>query len=238
MGVNLNILGITLARGGSKGVPQKNIRQLDGKPLIAYTIAPALESQYLTGYIVSTDCEDIAQVSREYGAEVPFLRPKEFSTDSASSVSALQHAVNWMEKEKGIQYDYIVEIMATNPFKTVEDIDGCIDLLVQKQADSVIAVHRLEDHHPARIKKIVDGKIRSFCVEEVPESRRQDLKPFAYIRSGSIYALSRDHLMVDNRRYGSEESYAWVLDEDNVVNIDTEMDFHIAEAMLAFKKDR
>ena len=94
----------------------------------------------------------------------------------------------------GQHYDFVVELMCTNPTKTVEDIDSCIDMLVKTNADSVIAVHKLEDHHPLRIKKIIDGRIVDFCLEEPLESRRQDLKPDAYIRSGSIYALKRDHL--------------------------------------------
>ena len=228
----IRILGLTLARGGSKSVPRKNIKPIVGIPLIAYTIAEALRSQWLTRYIVSTDDAEIQQVALEYGAESPFLRPEEFSTDTASSVAAMQHAVNWVEDQEGVQYDYVVELMCTNPMKTVEDIDASIEKLVETNADSVIAVHRLEDHHPLRIKKIVDDKIMDFCLSEVPESRRQDLKPDAYIRSGSIYALKRDHLMVDGKRYGSDDSRPYILLEEKAVNIDTEIDFLIAESML------
>jgi CMP-N,N'-diacetyllegionaminic acid synthase len=228
----MKILGITLARGGSKSVPRKNIRPILGVPLIGYTIAEALRSRFITRYIVSTDDEEIGQVSRRYGADVPFLRPSEFSTDTASSVGALQHAVNWVEQNEGIRYDFVIEMMCTNPMKTVEDIDSCIDKLVSTGADSVIAVHKLEDHHPIRIKKIVDDRIVDFCLPETPESRRQDLKPDAYIRSGSIYALRRDHLMVDGRRYGSAESRPYILPEERAVNVDTEIDFLVAEHLL------
>lgn len=228
----LKILGVTLARGGSKSVPMKNIRPLCGIPLIAYTIAEAKLSKLLTRYLVSTDDKAIQDVARKYGAEVPFLRPSEFSTDQASSVSALQHAVEWVEKDEKTQYDYIVELMCTNPLKNCDDIDKATQKLIDMQADSVIAVHKLEDHHPVRIKKIVDGKIKDFCLPEIPESRRQDLKPDAYVRSGSIYALSRKHLMNEGRRYGSEESYAHILPPERAVNVDTEIDFLIAEKML------
>jgi CMP-N-acetylneuraminic acid synthetase len=124
-------------------------------------------------------------------------------------------------------------MMCTNPMKTVEDIDACIEKLTTSGADSVIAVHRLEDHHPARIKKIIDDRIVDFCIPEIPESRRQDLKPEAYIRSGSIYALRRDYLMVEGRRYGSIESRPYILPNDRAVNVDTEIDFLVAEHLLS-----
>ena len=229
---NKNILGVTLARGGSKSVPRKNIRPLAGVPLIGHTVTEALKSRFITRYIVSTDDEEIRQVAIECGADAPFLRPAEFSTDEASSVSALQHAVAWIEDQEGVQYDYVVELMCTNPMKSVVDIDGSIEKLISTDADSVIAVHQLEDHHPARIKKIVDDRIVDFCVPEIPESRRQDLTPRAYIRSGSIYALKRNHLMVDGRRYGSIDSRPYILPAERAINIDTETDFMIANELL------
>jgi len=228
----IRILGITLARGGSKSILRKNIKLIDGVPLIGYTVKEALKSKLITRYIVSTDDEEIQQVAIKYGAEAPFLRPSEISSDQASSVDALKHAVNWIEKEEGIKYNYVIELMCTNPLKTVEDIDASIDKLLKTKADSVIAVHHLEDHHPARIKKIVDDKIIDFCMQEIPESRRQDLKPDAYIRSGSIYALKRNHLMVDSKRYGSENSRPYILPPERSINIDTEIDFLVAELML------
>jgi len=228
----LRILGISLARGGSKSVPYKNIKPIMGVPLIAYTIAEALKSNLLTRYVVSTDDEDIRNVAIRYGAEAPFLRPSNIATDTASSVSALQHAVDWIEKQEGLEYDFVVELMCTNPLKNVHDIDGAIGKLITSGADSVIAVHKLEDHHPVRIKKIIDDKIVDFCLPEVAEMRRQDLKPDAYVRSGSIYALTRDHLMLENLRYGSENSRAYILPSERAVNVDTEIDFLMAEKMI------
>ena len=230
--IEIRILALTLARGGSKSVLKKNIKPIFGLPLISYTINEALKSKYITRYIVSTDDREIQQIAIQYGAEAPFLRPVELSSDKASSVSALQHAVNWAENEEGNKYDYVVELMCTNPMKTVEDIDSSIEKLISTNADSVIAVHQLEDHHPARIKKIIDDKIVDFCIQEIPESRRQDLKPDAFIRSGSIYALKRDYLMLEGKRYGSENSRPYILPKERAVNIDTEVDFMIADLML------
>jgi len=234
--MGIKILGITLARGGSKSIPRKNVKPILGIPLIGYTINEALKSKYLTRYIVSTDDHEIQQVAKQYGAESPFLRPEEYSTDTASSVVALQHAVDWVESQEEVQYDYIIELMCTNPTKLVEDIDNCIDKLIKTGADSVIAVHKLEDHHPIRIKKIVDDKIVDFCLSEKAETRRQDLKPDAYIRSGSIYALKRDHLMKENLRYGTEDSRPYILPSQRAVNVDTEIDFLVAEQILKKKK--
>tara|TARA_B000000460_G_C21525108_1_gene397922 strand:- start:111 stop:806 length:696 start_codon:yes stop_codon:yes gene_type:complete len=228
----VEILGITLARGGSKGVLKKNIRTLCSKPLIQYTIDEALKSNLINNYIVSTDDKEIALIAEKLGAGVPFLRPTKYATDRASSVSALQHAVNFMEKINSIKYDIIVELMCTNPLKTFKDIDAAISKMIETNASSVIAVHELEDHHPARIKKIVDDKIVDFAVEEPNEARRQDLKPKAYIRSGSIYCMKREYLMEENKRYGGSNSRPYLLPPERAINIDTEIDFLIAEQVM------
>ncbi len=228
----LNILGITLARGGSKSIPNKNITLLDGMPLIYYTIKEAHESSFLSDYIVSTDSKKIAEVAKSFDAEVPFLRPAELSLDESSSLSALQHAVKFMEEKKNIEYDFIVELMCTNPLKKVNDIDNCIEKIIRTGADSVIAVHQLEDHHPARIKKIENDILVDFCVPEKNESRRQDLTPKAYIRSGSIYCMSREYLMEKNRRYGGNNSRPYILPSERTVNIDTPADLELARYLI------
>ncbi|MBF0260957.1 MAG: acylneuraminate cytidylyltransferase family protein [Magnetococcales bacterium] len=227
------ILALTLARGGSKSVPRKNVLPIHGLPLIAWTIREALKSRYITRYLVSTDDPEIRAVAIEHGAEAPFSRPAELASDTASSLAALRHAVTWAETDEGEPYDYVIELMCTNPMKTVGDIDGVLEKLLTTGADSVIAVHRLEDHHPIRIKKIVDDRIVDFCLPEIPESRRQDLKPDAYIRSGAIYALKRDCLMIQGLRYGSRESRPWILAPEKAVNIDSWLDFKIAELLLS-----
>lgn len=234
----MKILAISLARGGSKSVPRKNIRHICGLPLIAYTISEAKKSMYITDYVVSTDDEEIQSVALQYGANAPFLRPYELSTDTATSASALQHAVRFMEESLGITYDYIVELMVTNPLKSVTDIDECIKKIIQTNAESVIAVHQLLDHHPSRIKKIVDDRIVDFCIEEILESRRQDLVPLAYIRSGSIYVMKRAYLMDKGMRYGGENSRPYILPLERAINIDTELDFRVAEIMLESHKNK
>ena len=232
-----SILAITLARGGSKGIKNKNIKKINNKPLIYYTIDEALKSKFIDRYIVSTDSLSIANIAKKYGAEAPFIRPKSLAKDSSTSVDALIHAVNWVEKKENKKYDYIIELMCTNPLKNAIDIDNVIKKLINYKSDSVIAINRLFDHHPSRIKKIVNDKIVDFSFKEIAESRRQDLKPFAYIRSGSIYGLKRDYLINKKRRYGSNNSRPYILPDKRIVNIDNEDDFLIAKYKLIKKNN-
>jgi len=233
---NKKILCVILARGGSKGIPGKNIKDLAGHPLLAYTICEARRSKYINRIIVSSDDDEIREVAVRYGAEAPFRRPEELSTDTAKPVECNLHATKWAEEDGGIKYDYVVELLCTNPFKTVEDIDSAIEMQIETNADSVIAVMPLEDHHPIRIKKIVDGKIRDFCLPEIPESRRQDLKPDAYIRNGSIYCMRRD-MLEKGIRYGTDNSRAYIMPRERTVNIDESMDFVIASILME-KEDK
>ena len=223
-----NILGVTLARGGSKGIKNKNLAKINGKPLIYYTIKEVKKSKNITNYIVSTDSLKIKDIAEEYKAEVPFIRPKKFSKDNSSSASALKHALIQCEKFYNKKFDYIIELMATNPLKSVKDINNVIKILIRYKADSVIAVNQIFDHHPARIKKIIKGKLYDFAVKEKLESRRQDLKPKAYVRSGSIYAMSR-RFVLQKKRYFSGKSYAYILPSERTVNIDDENDLLIAK---------
>ena len=230
---NKNVLAITLARGGSKSIYKKNIALLKNKPLISYTINAALDSEYIDEYIISTDDKEIADVAENLGATIPFLRPENLSSDTASSADALIHAVNAYEEITKKKYDYIIELMCTNPFKSGEMIDDIISTLDRNEkADAVITVERLLDHHPARIKKIEDGYIRDFCVEEELESRRQDLKPEAYIRNGNIYALRRDLLMIQKARYGTNFCVPYYKEDIPSANIDEPSDFYKAESLL------
>lgn len=225
------ILGVILARGGSKAVPRKNIRLLNGIPLIAYTIAEARRSTLLDRTIVSSDDDEIRQIATEFGGEAPFVRPAELSTDTARAVDCDRHALQWAEADEGRTYDYVVELMCTNPMKTAEDIDAVLTKIIETGADSVIGMTRLDDHHPIRIKKIVDDRIVDFCLPEVPETHRQMLKPDAYIRNGAIYAARRD-LILQGIRYGTANSRPYIMPAERSVNVDSEVDMLLAELLL------
>ena len=227
------ILAITLARGGSKSIRKKNIYKINKKPLLYYTIKEAKKSKLITRYLVSTDDKEIQTIAKKYGAEAPFLRPKNLSGDKSSAAKADLHALMWAEKDEGKKYDFIVELMATNPLKTCKDIDNVLRKIIKTKAESVIGVVKLEDHHPLRIKKLVNGKIRNFnkTLIEIPEGERQDLRPVAYIRNGSIYACRRD-MLLKGKRYGTQNSLAYIMDDNNSVNIDTKRDLLLAKILL------
>ena len=229
--MKINILGVTLARGGSKGIKNKNLVKIKGKPLIFYTIKEARKTKEITNYIVSTDSSKIKKVAQKYKADVPFIRPKKFSKDNSSSASALKHALIECEKIFNKKFDYVVELMSTNPLKKAQDIKSVIKILLKNKSDSVIAVNQLFDHHPARIKKIIKGKLYDFAVKEKLESRRQDLKPSAFIRSGSIYAMSRRYV-INEKRYFSGKSLAYILPLERTINIDDKNDLIIAKHKL------
>lgn len=225
------ILGITLARGGSKSIPRKNIVDVNGYPLIFYTIREALKCSLLDHYVVSSDDKDIIKISKSFGADCPFIRPARLSTDTATSAEALIHAVKYMEEMNKCRYDYVVELMATNPLKTQTDIDCCIRLAIDNAHHSAVAVHELSDHHPARIKFIEQGKLKPFY-PETPESRRQDLTPRAFIRSGSIYVTERDFLLEKKSRYSETDTLAYIMDNERVINIDEPIDLDIVREKL------
>jgi CMP-N-acetylneuraminic acid synthetase len=229
------ILAVILARGGSKAIPKKNIVPIAGHPLIAYTVCEALKSQHIDRVIVSSDEDEIRAVAVQYGAEAPFTRPRSLSGDAARPVDCDLHATRWAENDEGKNYDYIVELLCTNPFKTSEDIDSALKMQIETNAESVIGVMHLEDHHPIRIKKIVDEKITNFCLDEIPESRRQDLKPNAYIRNGSIYSMRRD-MLEKGIRYGTQDSRAYIMPRERTVNIDEPMDLTIAQILMEKNK--
>lgn len=222
------ILGITLARGGSKGVPRKNIRPLGGRPLLEWTIDVAVES-CIDHYFVSTDDDEIAEVawSRQIGC---IWRPPELAQDDTPTLPALQDAVLEAERACGELAEFVIELRCTGPFKTAGDVNGVVEMLRDTGADSVIGVSPCE--HPARIKYLDNGRIRNFYPE--PESgRRQDLKPTAYVRNGTIYGLRRAALFGEiGRVFGHADSRAFVMASEKGINIDTELDFAIAEALV------
>lgn len=222
----MKVLGVIPARGGSKGVKNKNIKPLAGKPLIAYTIEAAQHSQ-LTTAIVSTDSEDIAEVSRQYGAWVPFLRPTNLATDSAKAIPVIQHALRFVEEQEGVTYDAVMMLQPTTPFRTGEDIDKALKLLERTGADSVISVVDAGAHHPARMKYLEGNRLIDppYC-EAYENQPRQELRPM-YLRNGAVY-LTRRNVLLRNSFKGSD-CCALIMPEERSVNIDTPLDFDYAE---------
>jgi CMP-N-acetylneuraminic acid synthetase len=231
------ILGVTLARGGSKGIPKKNIKDLCGKPLIAYTIEAGLKSQLFDEFVVSTDSQEIAEVAAKFGAKVPFLRPDELSQDHIWSRDALKHAVLECEKTYQKTYDYVVELPCVSPLRNDIHIKEAVKKLIETKADSVISVCQMQDKHPVRMKRIKDDLLQDFC-QEFPEgegSRRQDLEP-CFIRNGAIYSMTRDCIINKFSRSGNI-SRPYVMDEFHSVNIDSIIDFYLAESLIRMKNE-
>lgn len=221
----MKVLGVIPARGGSKGVIGKNIKLLDDKPLIAYTIEVALQSQ-LDSVIVSTDSTAIAEIARQFGAGVPFLRPAELATDSSKAIPVIQHALAEIEAQTGVTYDAVMMLQPTSPFKLVSDIDEAIQLLEKSGADSVISVVPVHGHHPARMKYLEGDQLIDPDFSEAYENQpRQELRPM-YIRNGAIYLTRRNVLLADS--FKGKDCRALIMPEERSVNIDTEVDFKYA----------
>ncbi len=228
------ILAVITARGGSKSIPKKNIKKLAGKPLIAWTIEAAKKSRLLTRIIVSTDDEEIARVARRFGADVPFMRPTEFAQDTSTSMEVVQHALLWLKENAKEKYDYLMILQPTSPFRTAEDIDECIKLAVEKNADSVMSMKELDDFAPKKIKKIKNGKILPYFENEGKESsRRQDLEKM-YKRNCAIYLTHTRHILCGDL-FG-KKSHAYIMPEERSLDINGPADFLLAQFLTKRKK--
>lgn len=230
-----NVLSVILARGGSKGIPKKNIYPVCGHPLIAYSICAALNSAHVTDLVVSTDSDEIANIAKSYGAIVPFLRPSYLSGDRVPSVDALRHAAVEAEKIMNKKYDYIVELPCVSPLRDHTHIDEALAKLHDTGCDSVISMVCTGEKHPIRLKKIENDRIVDFC-DEYPEpavgSRRQDLKPESYIRNGAIYSMTRETLVDNFSRHG-KDSRPYIMPVEKSINIDEPLDLKMADFMIS-----
>ncbi len=230
------ILCVLQVRGGSKGVPKKNIRKVNGKPLMTWTIESAKKSGVFDSIWVSSDSDEILEVGRQEEVNT-IKRPEELSGDEVLSVDSLHWAVNEIEGLYGIEYDYVVELPVVCPLRNEDHIREAVNKLITTDADSVISVTQMTDKHPVRMKRITDDDlIEDFC-SEYPEGdagRRQDLEP-CYIRNGGIYSMKRDTLMKEKTRHG-KVSRPYVMEDKYSINIDSEMDLRIAEVMLNIKE--
>jgi CMP-N-acetylneuraminic acid synthetase len=229
----MKVLGIVTARGGSKGIPRKNIIPLLGNPLLAYTAKAALSAKRLTRTILSTEDEEIACIGRACGLDVPFLRSADLARDETPSIPVLQDAVRRLE-QMGETYDAVFTLQPTNPLRRPEDIDGAVDLLERTGADSVISFVDAGEKHPARMKFITpEGEVNDPPFAELFEGqRRQDL-PKLYLREGSVYLTRRSILMELNSVKGNI-CRAWIIPEERACNIDTPFDLFLAEQMLKY----
>lgn len=226
------VLGIITARGGSRSIPRKNMALLLGKPLIVYTIEAARASERLTRCIVSTDDEEIARTARDYGVEVPFMRPLALATDTATSIDVVKHALDTLEMDDGSNYDYVLILQPTSPLRIAADIDAAIQIAIEHDADSVMGMRELDDFSIEKLKVITDeGYIRPLSIEEGKmSSRRQDLQKI-YKRNAAIY-LTKTSVIREGDLFGVR-SCAYIMPEERSLDINRPIDLEFASLLLA-----
>ncbi len=229
----MRCLGLINARGGSKGIPGKNIKLLNGKPLIAYSIEAGLAASRISRVVVSTDSTEIAEVARQHGADVPFMRPLGLASDTALQLDAIRHAVSFLEAE-GDFYDVIVLLQPTCPLRSYLDVDKAVDLMEKSAADTVISVMQVHGQHPLTmyvggpentLLPLMDSNKAGVLRQEFPK---------VLWRNGAIYGIRRDVLMDQNTLYGSKV-VGYEMPEECSANIDEPVDWIVTEALLQYR---
>lgn len=230
----MTCVAFIFARGGSKGVPRKNIKMLGGKPLIAYSIETALSCKLIDRVIVSTDDEEIAGVARQFGAEVPFMRPGEIAQDTSPEWLSWQHAVNFVQNEKGI--DLFVSLPATSPLRSVEDVEACIRGLT-KEVDVVVTVKKASNNPYFNMLKRDDRGISDLVIR--PEkfiTRRQDA-PVVYDMTTVAYVTTPQFINTKTNIFDGKMR-SIVIPDERAVDIDTPVDFALAEVLLKQRMEK
>ncbi|BBB91706.1 MAG TPA: acylneuraminate cytidylyltransferase family protein [Methylomusa anaerophila] len=223
-----SILAVIPARGGSKGVPRKNIRMLAGKPLIAWTIAEALQSKYIDRLILSSEDEEIIEVAKQYGCEVPFQRPKEFAADDTPGIEPILHAVQALSKP----YDYVLVLQPTSPLRTVGDIDGCIKHCFSHEASCCVSICEAKES-PYWMFQLNETSTMSPLIRSNRQyMRRQDL-PKTYLLNGALY-LADVKQLIQTRSFVTDNTIGYIMPAERSVDIDNERDFQLcAEQLMA-----
>ena len=227
----MKVLGLITARGGSKGVPRKNVRLMNGKPLVAYAVEASLGSRSIHRTILSTDDEEIADAGRNFGADVPFMRPSELALDATPMFPVVEHAVMTL-REQGDNYDAVCLLQPTNPLRRPADVDACVDMLEGSDADSVISVLPVPHEYNPRwvFWRGTGGELSLSTGEAEPVARRQDL-PAAVHRDGTVYVTRFETIVREKNLYGSR-IHGYEIDPLHSANIDTEDDWAAAEERL------
>lgn len=225
------ILALIPARGGSKGIKNKNIVELNGHPLIAYSIKTSLNSRYIDETVVTTDSEDIAKISKNYGASVPFLRPKELASDQAKTIDAVVHAIKMLHEVK-LYFDVLILLQPTQPLRTANDIDGALEMFFEKGMQGLVSVSPVADH-PLLIRSFdEEGNLMSLLGEN-STCRRQDMKNY-YKVNGCIY-INRICTLTKHTSF-NDNPVGYIMDGAHSVDIDDMEDLRLAEYYLQKKE--
>ena len=223
-----DIIGIIPARGGSKSVPRKNISPLLDKPLIYYSIMEASKSSYLSGFFVSTEDSEIAQIVRGYGVEV-IERPRELAQDDTPSLPVYQDFFNQLQKAKGISPQVIVVLQPTSPLRIAEDIDGAIRKFMKTDCDSVVSVCEVE--HPIQWMYTLNGDRMEAVFGSAESLKRRQDAPGVYRLNGAVYVIHRNVIMDENKVLGND-TRAYIMPAERSIDIDSVLDFKLAEILL------
>jgi len=226
------ILAVIPARGGSKGVPRKNIRNLNGKPLIAYSIEAAQACSDITDLIVSTEDDEIAEVSEHLGASAPFRRPADLADDRAPTWPVIRHALEWMETDRDVQYDAILLLQPTCPLRTTQHIERAIEMIRSEPCDSVVSIVEMSNTHPFRMKRMIGNRLINYIDQGFEDMRPRQVLPKVYLRNGAIYLTTRESLLRDEALVGPHCLGMEMTDLESA-NIDGPLDFLMAEAILS-----
>lgn len=224
------LLAVIPARGGSKGLPGKNTKEIAGKPLIAWSIEAARQSRYIDELIVSTDCQETARIATLWGANVPFMRPAKLATDEAKSIDVIYHALEWY-KESIPPFTLVMFLQPTSPLRIFQDIDGAVELLFVKRAKAIVSVCPV-DHHPWWTNTLPEnGSMRDFLRPEIRTTNRQAL-PQYYRLNGAIY-IAYTSFLAEIGSFIGVGTFAYLMPTERSIDIDTLLDFKIAELLLA-----
>ena len=224
----MSLLAVITARGGSKGVPRKNIKNFAGKPLIAWAIEEAKKSKYIDRLIVSTEDEEIRYVSQQFGADVPFLRPKELAEDHSESVAVLLHAIQMFP-----EYEWVMQLQPTSPFRSVIDIDSSFEFATKHKFESVIPITKstksiywhFRKQEDGRIERVIDGKF---------STNRQEVEE-TYTACGTVF-LFKTKWLIKNKRYITEDTVGFEIPQERALEIDNVNDWQYAEFLFEKKE--
>jgi len=228
----IKVIAIIPARAGSKRLPGKNIKSFCGKPLIYWTIKAAQESKYVDKVVVTTDSKEIINFSKNCGVDYPLLRPNELSSDESSSEDVVNHVLRSIENIS-TEYDYLILLQPTSPLRSSDDIDKSIDLLIQRNAESVTSVVKLD--HPVEWSSTINGdyKMTNF-LKNKNLNKQSQFFPTKYLINGAIFLINVPIFLKDQSFISSNNSYAYIMNKITSVDIDNQFDFDIAEIYMKY----
>ncbi|MBQ5852168.1 MAG: acylneuraminate cytidylyltransferase family protein, partial [Lachnospiraceae bacterium] len=225
-----SVIAVITARKGSKGIPGKNIVDICGKPMICYTVEAAVNCSYVDEVMVTTDCEEIAEICKESGASVPFLRREELSTDEATSVDVVVDAVEFYRKELGKSYDVVMLLQPTSPLRDDKDIEKALEVFMEHGMKSLASVNEVLDH-PILIREMQEGEIKRI-INTKSDVRRQDMPTF-YRVNGAIYINRSEQITAELSFNDNEVGY--VMDRSHSVDVDSYIDLELVRVLVKNK---